>query len=322
MNHSENSQTQYDAFLKELSNKSDEMIINVINNREEYNIEAYKAALFIANERNLEIPDKSKVSEAIVEDEEYVDVELNTDAPYLFNRYESEEERKRREEREEKESIITNEDIAQGLNYFYSSWIVLGISFIICLLLGINYETRTLGFIILIAGVIISSFFKIDFFKNREYSGREFSSFEKWLAKPFIPRNRYGLSFSNYFRRGFLWFVAILPIVILMLIRDNNGLRDSNYSNLDQNNPYLTQQPLILDEDTLNSEYDSIPNYSKSQLIYIADSLYSNEEYSLSIKFYEAALSKDTTDSTIQLKIYAANALLTQRNINYLLKGH
>lgn len=307
----------YNNFLKELENKPDERILDIISHKQEYNPDAVNAAINIAKERNLQIEQESKISDSNIADEEYVDAESNTDLPYIFPHNETEDQRKRREEREEKESVITNEDVAAGLNYFYTNLIVVAVSFGLCIILGLDLENRGIAYSIMIAGVIVATFFNFDFFKSSKYSGREFSSLEIWLAEPFIWKYRERHYFSARFRRSLIWLVALIPIIFIGIDNNDEIIEDQYVIGFPIGEENTNTGDSIIYEDTLLIGLENISGSSKLKLIEFGDSLKDNGEYEKSIKFYEAALVLDTTDTVVLNRIWISNALLVESSISY-----
>ncbi|HNQ69275.1 MAG TPA: hypothetical protein PKN32_12915 [Bacteroidales bacterium] len=298
----------YDHFHKELSNKPDERITDIILNMQDYDPDAVKAAISIAKERNLEIKRQTDWDHSDAEGEELEQViDLDSDIPYIFPHKENEEQRKRREEREEEESVITNEDVASGLNHLYTSWIIVAISFVLCMILGLDFENRGIAYSIMFGGVIISTVFKLDFFKNSKYSGREFSSMEIWLAEPFITKFVERNYFSARFRRYIIWLIIIIPIVVFNINTDYEMVIDQSFSieQSDLKNPYLGD-PVVFD-DTVLIDYNQVSNFPKTKLIEFGDSLKNNGEYKKSLDFYFAALSNDKSDTSIYMKIAESN---------------
>jgi hypothetical protein len=298
----------YEQFRKELSNKPDERITDIILNMQDYDPDAVKAAISIAKERNLEIKRQTDSDQNDAEGEELEQViDLDSDIPYIFPHKESEEQRKRREAREEAESVITNEDVAAGLNFFYTMLIIVGVSFVLCMILGLDIENRWIAYSIMFGGVFIANVLKLDFFKNSTYSGREFSSMEIWLAEPFIRKYTERNYLSARFRRNLIWGVAILPVLIFSISGNDDKIiiRQNDEGRSEMQKPYLGD-PIVFD-DTLLIDYNQVLNFPKTKLVEFGDSLKNNGEYEKSIIFYFAALSNDNSDTSIYMKIAESN---------------
>ncbi len=304
----------YEHFLSELSNKPDERIEDIILNMQDYDPDAVRAAIIIAKERNLEIKRQAESDQVDVEGEESEQViDLDSDIPYIFRHKETEEQRKKREEREEAESVITNEDVAAGLNYFYTYLIIVLVSFGLCILFGLDMENTWISYSIMIIGIVVATFSKIDFFKNSKYSGREFSSFEIWLAEPFIWKYRERHYISSRFRRSLIWLIVLIPIIFLSIDYDDEIIVNQyiNDNPIGKEYPY-SGDPVIF-EDTLDIDCKILSESSKSALIEFGDSLKANGEYEKSLKFYFAALTNDKSDTTVLMKIAECNFSLYSR---------
>lgn len=267
-------------FIESMSLLKNAELINIINNKGDYQKEAYEAAMMVAKERNLFIP---------------VEVNMNHSGSNLALK---------------KKELYRYSDIKNGLNNFFMSLLIFYVAFIIATALNFTYSDNLYSKILTGLLILICFFFNIRFFPNEEDDkGRinTYSDFAIWIAEPYIDRRKYMIETKPglIIRRRFVNVFVILPVVMFNVFNVFNQQKNRPTSNMDEYGYNHT-----INEGKMNNEFQNMRNMVDSvhwavdkMNVIEGDRLFDEKNYTEAIVNYKKALNDDISDTSVYMSI-------------------
>ena len=282
-------------FVEQMLLLKNNELINILNNKEDYQPEVYEAALQIAGDRNL-----LKAAEA--------EKKLSAD----------------KTEASSEKHDFTLPDIKNGLNNLIMTVLLLSAAFIIATIFNWNFDDPNVGNGLITVLSLLGFFLKIKFFKNEENQDSQpntFSDFTVWLAEPYIDISRYGNKISKGLnnRRRFINIMIAIPFVCLNFLHQHQ--HDYYTSNMDKNSDSVSYNHQSNDISAMQDSIKKRQSEVDTALISMArwsvkdgDSLFARKNFKAALVKYKEALAWEKSDTNIYCKTADCFIRLNQKD--------